>query len=381
MKKWQKYAALSLLLLGLFLIVNYAFDTLAFYGEEEVAEEQYLRGKVLSVTEREADPAEIPPTEDMPPILEEMQQVAQVRITAGPFEGEEVEIINHYSEYDLYRIYLEEGMEVILVDFSGDLSADVYLHDIARDRVVYYLVIAFAVMLVLIGGVRGLRALISLIFTCVYIIKVLLPLINQGYNAVLISSVSAILLVVLTLLVIGGLNRKSYAAILGTVTGVLAAGFLSLLVGSEAHLSGLSTQEAQMLFFYEETINFRDLIFAGIIIGALGAIIDVGISVASAAAEIREAKPNIDVPSLAKGALNVGRDVMGTMSNTMILAYVGAAIPLLLLLTGTEMPWIRIINLEFIATEIIRGITISMGLILSVPATALFSALLLGKRP
>ncbi len=345
----------------------------------EEDEEVYYRGRVLSVAEEDAvDPRTAP--DEGPPILESVKQVAQVRILDEPFRGEVVEVTNHYSERDLYRIYMEEGMEIILVDFSGDLSSEVYLHDIARDRVVYYLVIAFAVLLVLIGGIRGLKALLTLTFTCFFIFKVLLPLMAQGYNAIPVTTASATLLVVVTLLVIGGINKKSYAAIIGTVVGLLAAGFLSLLVGGEAHLTGLSTQEAQMLYFHEEAFDFRQLIFAGIIIGALGAIIDVGISVASAAAEIKEANPDITTIALGKSALNVGRDVMATMSNTMILAYVGAAIPLLLLLTGTEMQWIRIINMEFIATEMIRGITISMGLILSVPATAFFAALFMGRR-
>ena len=360
------------------IFIGDASSALAIDQQQGLEGENYVRGEVISVVEEETS-LDAPLSEDAPP-LEEIKQVARVRVHDAPFTGEEVEITNHYTERDLYRIYLEEGMEVILVDFSGDLSSEVYLHDVARDKVIYYLIGIFAVMLAAIGGFRGLKALFTLAFTGFYIIKVLLPLISQGYNAVLVSSASAILLVIVTLLIIGGVNKKSLAAILGTIVGLLAAGFISLLVGSEAHLTGLSTQEAQMLYFYDEAINFQDLLFAGIIIGALGALIDVGISVASAAAEIKEANPRIKVISLAKSAFNVGRDVMATMANTMILAYVGAAIPLLMLLMGTQMPWIRVINLEFIASEVIRGITISMGLILAVPATALLAAYFMGRR-
>jgi len=373
----RKFSVLALFSLIILFMMGSA-STVDAIQPQGLEGENYVRGEVLSVTEEEIT-EEAPISEEAPP-LEELKQVALVRVTDEPFKGEEVRITNHYSERDLYRIYLEEGMEVVLVDFSGDLSSEVYLHDVARDSVIYYLVAAFAVLLAAIGGIRGIKALFTLAFTCFYIIKVLLPLISQGYNAVLVSSASAILLVIVTLLIIGGINKKSFSAILGTAVGLLAAGFLALYVGDAAHLTGLSTQEAQMLYFYDEAINFRDLLFAGIIIGALGALIDVGISVASAAAEIKEANPRIAVTSLARSALNVGRDVMATMSNTMILAYVGAAIPLLLLLTGTQMPWIRIVNLEFIASEIIRGITISMGLILAVPATAFFAAIFMGRK-
>lgn len=386
--KLKNTAVLSAIILIFFLIISAAniIPGATARSEEKIAytdgygsEEQYVRGRVISVTDKDPERPDYIP-EDIDLVAPgDLKQVAEVLITGGDFKGEVVEITNHFSKYDMYRIYLQEGMEVILVDFSGDLSREVYLHDIARDRTVYYLVFAFAVLLLLIGGLRGLKALITLTVTVFYIIKVLLPLVIEGYNPVLVSVVSAILLVVLTLLVIGGLNKKSYAAIAGTITGLLVAGFLSLLIGDAAHLTGLSTQEAQMLYFFDETINLRELLFAGIIIGALGAVIDVGMSVASAAAEIKEANPRIDFSGLAKSALNVGRDVMATMSNTMILAYVGAAIPFLLLIMSSEMSWIRIINFEFIVTEIVRGLTISIGLIFSVPATAFFAALFMSK--
>ncbi len=385
--KLKYFAIIPFILIILFLGINIAQDAFAFGEEDSDAlnddydtEEQYLRGRVISVVDLEPDRPDYAPSDFDVVAPGDLKQDAKVIITGGVYEGEVVDITNHFSDYDMYRIYLKEGMEVILVDFSGDLSGNVHLHDIARDRTVYYLIFVFAALLLLIGGFRGLKALLTLAFTGFYIIKVLLPLVIQGYSPVLVSVVSAILLVIITLLVIGGINKKSYAAIIGTVTGLLVAGFLSLLVGSAAYLTGLSSQEAQMLFFFDETLNLRELLFAGIIIGALGAIIDVGMSVSSAAAEIKEANPAITFSELAKSAFNVGRDVMATMSNTMILAYVGAAIPLLLLIMSSEMPWLRIINFEFIATEIARGLTISIGLIISVPATAFFAALFMSKR-
>lgn len=374
MKKLRSVATIAIIIVIMFLIVGTsAGSSVGDYDDDE----QYLRGRVLSVVDREIEPVD---GLDDYHYAEDLEQELKVLITGGPHKGEVVYAVNYISDLDIYCIYVEEGMEVILVDFSGDLSSNVYFHDIARDRTVYYLVIAFAALLVLIGGMRGLKALITLAFTGFYIVKVFLPLVIEGYNPVIVSVASAVLLVVVTLLVIGGINRKSYAAIIGTISGLLIAGFLSLVVGNTAHLSGLSTQEAQQLFFFHENINIRELLFAGIIIGALGAIIDVGMSVASAAAEIKKANPHITFAQLVKSSLNVGRDIMATMSNTMILAYVGAAIPLLLLIMSSEMPMIRIMNFEFIATEIVRGITISIGLIFSVPVTAIAAALFMTNK-
>ncbi len=346
-----------------------------------VTEEKYWRGRVISVKDRDPEPMPSYFDDDDIMATRDIEQDAVVRVTSGPHRGEEVDIVNYYSDYDMYRIYMKEGMDVILVDFSGDLTDGVYLHDIARDYTIYFITGVFALLLILVGGVKGAKALATLAFICIYILKVMLPLIARGYSPVLVSTLSSVMLVVVTLLVIGGVNRKSLSAIIGTMFGLLLAGFLAHWTGNAAYLTGLSSQEAQSLYFMGQDINLRELLFAGIIIGALGAIIDVGISVASAAAEIKEARPSISRNELIIGAFNVGKDVMATMSNTMILAYVGAAIPLLLVILTAEMPWIRIINFEFIATEVVRGITISIGLVLSVPVTALAAGFLMGNKP
>ncbi len=135
-----------------------------------------------------------------------------------------------------------------------------------------------------------------------------------------------------------------------------------------------------MLVYSGLSIDVRGLLFAGIIIGSLGAITDVTMSVASAAAKLVEHQPEVSSRELYKSALDVGRDIMGTMANTLILAYVGSAIPLLLIFASYSPHWLKIINLDLIATELVRGMTGSIGLIISIPLTAFFTSLLLGRR-
>lgn len=130
----------------------------------------------------------------------------------------------------------------------------------------------------------------------------------------------------------------------------------------------------------ELTVDFRGLLFAGMILGALGAVMDVAVSIASAVAEVREANPELSVWDLASSGLNVGRDVLGTMANTLILAYAGGALPLLLLLTAHGQEMTKVLNLDIIATEVVRALSGSTGLAFSVPATALLAALLQGRR-
>ncbi len=330
-------------------------------------DEDFFRGEVLDVRVIEEGEAYI-------------RQSARVEITSGAFSGYEVEVENYYEEHDAYTFLLEEGKEIILVNLrEGGFLEGVRVHDVARDHTLYMILAGMAVLLVLVGGWKGFRGLITLTLTLLFIVYILLPLVLRGYHPLLISVISALILIALILLVIGGINPKSFVAIVGTACGVVAAGLLALWAGSAAQLTGFGSEEAQMLYYMEGDINVRHLLFAGIIIGALGAVTDVGISVASAAEEIKQADPYIRFMDLFKSSFNVGRDVMATMSNTIILAYVGAAIPLLLLLIGMETPWLEVINMDLIATEIVRSVAVTMGFIVTVPVTALLAGYVMSR--
>ncbi len=361
----------SLIIVGLFfaIFVSASVGSAAtgITGDEET---HYFRGKVLSVeeVEEEGDFAGV-------------EQLLEVQLTSGPMKGEIVSIKNYYVPGDqLFNMLIEDGKEVI-VAARGDIEnpEDIYLQDLSRERGIYYLLAVFVVLLLLIGKSKGLKTIVTLVITGSLIVLVLLPLLLQGYSPIFTAVVVAAAAIILTLLIIGGFNVKSFSAIIGTVAGVIVAGLMALWAGSVSSLTGFSTQEAQMLYYMDYGLDIRGLLFAGIIIGSLGAITDVGMSVASAAAEIKEANPKIKINEITMGALNVGRDVMGTMANTLILAYAGAAIPLLLLVKGYEMDWMMIVNMDLIATEFIRGIAGSIGLAVAVPITAVISGILLSK--
>ena len=335
--------------------------------DDPQVEEHYYRGRVLEIDEAKEDRQEY---------YTIIEQDLVVELTSGPFEGQEIEIVNTFFEGDpVYDFLVEEGQEVIVVTMGeeGDFE-QAYVHDLARDRGVYYLIGVFLVGLIVVGRMKGVKTIITLAVTIFLIYQVLLPLLLLGYSPIILAIALAIVAVTFTLFVIGGLNLKSLVAILGTISGVIVAGLMAFWAGSIAQLTGFGTNEAQMLYFMDHTIDFRGLLFAGIIIGSLGAIIDIGMSVASAAAEIKEAHPEITAQELFRGAMNVGRDVMGTMANTLILAYVGAATPMLLLVMGYEMDWLMIINMDLIATEFVRGVAGSIGLIAAVPVTAFLAS-------
>ncbi len=330
----------------------------------------FFRGRVISVEDEEPEAG-----------LGAVEQTAQVRLTGGPFRGEIVQIKNTYQPDDpTAAIYLREGMEIIVAgqEEDGEL-AQAFLQDVARDRGLYLMLAFFAALLLLVGRKKGLRTIATLLVTLFVVVAIILPLILRGLNPVLISTVAAFGIIIITLPIIGGLNTKSISAIVGTSIGVTAAGIIAYLVGELSFLTGFTGEEAQILFFMEQPIDIRGLLFAGIIIGSLGAVTDVGMSVASAAAELSEANQNLKPSELTGAALNVGRDIMGTMSATLVLAYVGGALPLLLILMGQQISFLSIINTDLIATEIVRGFAGSIGLIISIPITAAVAGALMGK--
>jgi len=363
-----KNAALFALLILIILLPAQASADETVYDEEH-----FYRGRVLSIKETEEQQHEY---------FNVIEQVVEVRLTSGPYRGETISIINTYFAGDpVYDFLLEEGQEVIVVTMGEEGSFEqAYVQDLARDRGVYYLVAVFILALLIIGRMKGLKTIISLTVTILLIFKFLLPLLLDGYNPVMLAIATACMAISFTLFVIGGLNIKSVVAIIGTVTGVIIAGLMAFWAGSIANLTGFGTHESQMLYFMDHTIDFRGLLFAGIIIGSLGAITDIGMSISSAAAEIRQACPDIRFNELTIGALNVGRDVMGTMANTLILAYVGAATPMLLLVMGYRIDWLKVINMDIIATEFVRGAAGSIGLVAAVPVTAVLAGYFMANK-
>ncbi|MGM0419574.1 MAG: YibE/F family protein [Bacillota bacterium] len=358
-KKW--FAILAVILI-LFLISNWLIPT-AEFSRSDAADEKYFRGKVLELEEFQTTSG--------------YSQEAQVEITSGPYTGEVVEIENSYEPGNRFLdVRLEDGLRVILVSFQENDQREIYLQDVARDRGLLLAGIILILALLLVGRIKGLETLFTLIITGFVLIRIMLPLMLAGWSPIPVTTVSAIVIIILILTIIGGLNFKTMAAVIGTGSGVIVAGSLAYFIGKMSHLSGLGTQEAQMLSIGLEGLDFRGLLYAGIIIGSLGAITDVGMSIASSAAQIKNVNPQIEFKKLLRHSMQVGRDIMGTMANTLILAYVGGAIPFLLLLLLNEMSWVRIINMNYVATEILSGVAGTIGLIVSIPITALVASFL-----
>lgn len=358
------------------IILILLISPLSAYGEIEEPINSYTeRAIVLEVEEGLAE-------EHMEGVTTEVQHV-KLKIISGEFKGEIFETENYLSDNFAYNIVVKKGDKVVVdIEELQDGSLEAYVADYARQNYIFYLLALFVVLIIFVGGKKGIKAVGTLAMTLFLILGVLLPLMLKGMNPIPISVLISIAITIITLFIIGGINSKSIAAIIGTSSGVIIAGIIAYFVGSQVMLTGLSGEEATMLMYIPQGVefDFKSLLFAGIILGSLGAIMDVGMSISSSIEEIHNANPDLKPRELFQAGMNVGKDIMGTMTNTLILAYTGSSIPLLLLFMAHETPMVKIINLDIIATEIIRSLSGSIGLVLTVPLTALVATALIKRE-
>lgn len=373
-KRHQVLVLLLILLISFIILPAPAFAQ----GVEDMTDKT-VRGKILQITKDESIQQQ-PSYDD----YEIHYYQVMIRVLSGEYKDEIIEAQHVVDERMVYKLEVDEGDEVLIyleVDEFGELIT-AYIAEIYRQKYLLYLLIFFLLTLTIFGGIKGLKTIFTLAITGLAVFKLLLPGLMAGYNPIILTVVISAGITAITLIIISGWNKKTAAAIIGTTGGVLAAGIIALLFGTLSKLTGLGEQEAQMLMFIPQTtgFDFQGLLFAGIIIGALGAVMDVGMSISSSMNEIRSIKPDIKSKDLINAGMNVGRDIMGTMSNTLILAYAGASLPLLLLFFAHEIPMYEFINWETISTEILRALAGSIGLILTIPLTAI-SVTFLAKYP
>lgn len=310
-------------------------------------------------------------------------QKVQIEILEGKKRGTTVEVTNEIGDNPAFNILLQPGREVVLSvvdDKTAGGASEVNIADYHRAPVLVALALAFIAVYLYFGGSKGLKSLAGLLLGFALIAWVLLPLAAQGVNALAVAAVLCVVITLATTTLVAGFSRKALAAVAGTTGGVLVAGIAAQLVITSAPLTGLSSEEAQILrasVLNQPPEFFSGLLAAGMLIGALGVIMDVAVSIASAAYEVHQTDPELSVGQLYARGMNVGKDIMGTMTNTLILAYTGSALPLLLLMAQIPSP--KLINLDLVATEITAALSGSLGLVCTIPLTALSSAWLFAQ--
>ena len=306
-------------------------------------------------------------------------QMLKVQLTSGEYKGE---IVNATSaEGNLFGAVCKKGDSVVVhMSVSGD-SKNVSVYSKDRIVAVAAFVGIFLLLICVIGGKNGVKSVIGLVFTFVAMFMIYIPLIYRGFSPFWAAVIITIITTIVTMYLISGIAVKTLCAILGTVIGVLLAGLSAWLFGRVADIDGYNVSNIETLAYVGQITNIQigGLLFSGILIASLGAVMDVAMSVSSAISEIHDKAPQLGCLELFKSGMNVGRDMMGTMSNTLILAFVGSAVSELVINYAYNLPFRQIINSYNIGIEIMQGVSGSIGVILTVPAVAVVTAWMLTR--
>lgn len=363
-------------ILILFLLISSFFLGLENVKSKE-SDEEIFKAEVLRVLEEKQI--------SRPSGKEVTQQNLELLLLEGDKKGERV---NFYGIGDIDVVinnYYQTGDKVFvmrLVDEEG--GANYYVTDYVRSNGLWYLVITFTIILLLIGGIKGFKALLSLVFSFLVILKVLIPLILQGYNPILVSILVVFLILFLIVYLTEGWKKSSHISVLSIALSLLITGILAFLFTYLTRLTG--TAQGEIIYLIESIdveINFRGLLLSAIIIGALGVINDMAIGQVAAVEQIKSANPNLDNKQVFKSGLKIGRSHLGAITNTLFLAYVGASLPLILLFSLGQEPFLsfsQIINNEEVTTEIVRTLVGVMGVFLVMPISTLLSTWFLNNN-
>lgn len=308
----------------------------------------------------------------------QLLQFYEVELRGGDMAGTRV-MITSDVDANPYQLEPRKGDRVVvyvLPDEQGDLHY--FLEGFDRRLPLTWLIILFVLTLVLLAGWQGLKTAFSIFVSIGIIGWVLIPAFLKGANPV---PITLILTGVFTLLSSGlsiGWNRKALVTTIGTMGGVVVAFILSSIFSRWSHLSGLSTEEDRLFFAQNPTLNPEGLLLAGIIIAAMGIVEDVAVSIASGVDQVRHANPRITFKEAFRAGMVVGRDHMSALANTLIFAYMGASLSTLLLYTQYGGSWLKFLNFDAVADEVIRSLAGTIGLAFTVPITALLAAWAVG---
>lgn len=304
-----------------------------------------------------------------------------VEILTGRYAGQTVSVRNYFSA--LYNIDVTEGDTLsVRIDTTGLNEFEVNVYNYDRIPAVFLALGVFALALILIGGWQGFRALLGLIFTFVAVVYLLLPLALKGWPTVPLTVAIVGITSAVSYYLLGGWQPKFVGAAIGCFCGVAAAALLGQIAIEMLHISAYEMDEAEGLLLarYDTGLQLNGLLLSGILISAEGAVMDTAMSVSSAMAELKLKRPDIAPKELFQSGMRIGRDATGTMANTLVLAFAGSSLNMMVLIYSYHVSFIQLMNTDFVAEEVVRAVAGSMGIILTVPCVAGVCTWLLSRK-
>ena len=305
-------------------------------------------------------------------------QELEIRILSGDYKDEIMTVTNYMSA--LFNVDVGQGDRIIvriMTDEEGSYYASVFNYD--RGIVLGVFLLIFFALLAVLGGKKGVGALAGLLLTLGCIWFILIPCLIRGVPAIPVTIGVSAVAAAAGLIFLNGYSKKTLCAVCGCVGGVLAAGIAAAAVGTLSPMNGFNMQEAENLILYgaDKGLKISGLLVCGVLISALGAVMDVALGIASSVWEMREQNPDATAGSLFRSGMQIGRDAMGTMANTLILAFAGSSLNMLILVQTYDIPFLQLINTDSIALELVQSVAGSFGILLTVPLVAFVSARLM----
>ena len=305
-------------------------------------------------------------------------QELEIRILSGDHKDEIMTVTNYMSA--LFNVDVDQGDRIIvriMTDEEGSYYASVFNYD--RGIVLGVFLLIFFALLAVLGGKKGVGALAGLLLTLGCIWFILIPCLIRGVPAIPVTIGVSAVAAAAGLIFLNGYSKKTLCAVCGCVGGVLAAGIAAAAVGTLSPMNGFNMQEAENLILYgaDKGLKISGLLVCGVLISALGAVMDVALGIASSVWEMREQNPDATAGSLFRSGMQIGRDAMGTMANTLILAFAGSSLNMLILVQTYDIPFLQLINTDSIALEVVQSVAGSFGILLTVPLVAFVSARLM----
>lgn len=341
------------------------------FGKSEEADSLF-KAVVLSVSQQDATTG-----------LPEDTLSFQAKFLDGPKKDQMVSATQSLNSAIPSIRAVETGDKILLLQQPGSAPNELVWHYLEhiRSNAVFVFALAFVGALLLFGRIKGLNILLSLVFTLISIFAVLLPAILSGKNIYYWSLLVSLFIVIMTLFITNGINAKSFATIFGCLGGILVAGLLMLLMDGIIHLTGILNEDSIYLIYLQtkNPIDLKAIVFASVTIGAIGAIMDIAMDISAALHEIKSKVENADAKTLLHSGMTIGRDILGTMANTLVLAYIGSSLAVVLLLLAYNQSLIHLLNRELVIVEMLQMLIGIFGILASIPLTSYICAKLYTK--
>ncbi|MBE5935867.1 MAG: YibE/F family protein [Lachnospiraceae bacterium] len=365
---WKKTNKYKILLTVLFVVI-YVVAIVGINNNSETHKKDqktfYEMAKVLEVVE---DNTTIDTKTDN---IKKGSTVLNIKILTGQYKGKEYTINNYLSA--IYNVDVNKGDKVsVRIDERNDGGLDISIYNYNRVAPIVIVMTLFAGMLILVGGKKGAKALVGLVFTLINIVYILLPMTLKGFSPIIVTLSIVLISTIVSFLLLDGMTKKSIIATIGTLCGILIGTLFAMISAQIMHITTYQMEEAEALLLVTSTskLKMENLLLCGIMISCMGAVMDVAMSITSAIEELHTVNKILTMKELYKSGMNIGKDAIGTMANTLVLAFAGSSLNMLVLISSYGVSFTQLINTDFVALEIIKAVAGSIGIVVTVPLVA-----------